>query len=281
MIITVIGLGHIGGSIAISLKENGFAKTIIGCDTNLIHEQKALDNGLINKVLDLSSAIKIADIIIVATPVNTLVRLLPKILHQLRDGQVVIDVGSTKKEVVAATAGHPRRGQFIATHPMSGTEFSGPESAVLYQFDGKVTVFCDTINSDANTINVATRMYRSLRMRIVEIDATSHDTHVAYISHISHIASFALAITVLEKEKDEHRIFELASSGFSSTVRLAKSAPETWIPIFEQNQENVLDVLDQYIHVLQDMRANLASQRFDKLRQQIAQANDIKRVLTG
>lgn len=279
MIVAVIGLGHIGGSIAVSVRENGFASEVVGCDANPEHEQAALRNGLVDSLANFDEAIEKADIIVVATPVNVLTQLLPRILDRVTEQQVVMDVGSTKRDVVEAVRQHPRRGQFIATHPMSGTEFSGPASAVLYQFDGKVTVFCDAERSHPHTVHTARRLYRSLRMRIVEMNAEAHDMHVAYISHISHIASFALALTVLEKEKDEHRIFELASSGFSSTVRLAKSAPDTWVPIFRQNRDNVLDVLDEYIHVLTDMRAALATENFEEVRRKIGKANDIRRVL--
>jgi prephenate dehydrogenase len=279
MIVAIVGIGLIGGSIGISIKENGFAEKVIGVEANESHGQRALALGLIDELQPLDVALQKAELIILATPVDTVIKLLPTILSKITAKQVVMDVGSTKQNIMEIIKDHPNRACFIATHPMAGTEFSGPDAAVLYLFDGKVAVFCDAARSSKRAVNIASKLYKSLRMRIVQLEANDHDVHVAYISHISHLCSFALALTVLEKEKNEERIFDLASTGFSSTVRLAKSSPDTWVPIFRQNREHVIDALDSYLKVVQNMRNILADGDYEKLHQLITQSNVIKKVL--
>ena len=275
MKVSIIGIGLIGGSIAIALYESGFATEIIGVEASETHAKRALELGLVNRILPLDEAIAASDIVIVATPVNSLTHLLPLILNKV-DKQIVMDVGSTKVNIMEAVQMHPKRQNFIATHPMAGTEFSGPEAAIPKLFEGKVCVLCDVEGSSDEAQSLAERMYKSMKMKILYMDA---DIHTAYVSHISHISSFALALTVLEKERDEDAIFDLASGGFQSTVRLAKSNPETWIPIFEQNRDNVLDVLDEHIHILSTMRSHLIKRRFKDFYEMIEKANDIKRIL--
>jgi prephenate dehydrogenase len=279
MTITVVGIGLIGGSLALSLKQSGFAQTVIGVDNKTEHVIKALQLKLVDKVSILSDAIKESDIIILATPVDSLTTLLPEILNQVSDNQIVIEGGSTKKPVIEAVRNHPRRNQFVATHPMAGTEFSGPEAALDNLFENKVCVLCDTEDSNPEAVQTITNLYESIGMRVILMETSAHDLHTAYISHISHICSFALAATVLAKEKNENSIFDLASTGFASTVRLAKSNPETWIPIFRQNQENILDVLDEYINTLLKFKGLMLAESYDKLKEYLVQANDIKRVL--
>ena len=196
------------------------------------------------------------------------------------DRQVVIDVGSTKMRLLETVKGHPRRGRYVATHPMAGTEHSGPEAAIPNLFDHKCTVLIDVEDSDPDALEQARRLYESIPMRLVELNSRLHDVHTAYVSHISHISSFALALTVLAKEKDESQIFELASGGFDSTVRLAKSSPDMWIPIFRQNRDNVLDVLDEHINQLARFRSLLIKQDFDTFYQLIQEANQIRRILS-
>jgi prephenate dehydrogenase len=181
--------------------------------------------------------------------------------------------------VLETLQGHPQRGRFVATHPMAGTEYSGPEAAVPGLFSGKCCVLCDVEASDTDALALCQQLYEALGMRTVALDAFSHDLHVAYVSHISHIASFALALTVLEKEKNEDRIFELASGGFNSTVRLAKSSPDTWVPIFRQNRDNVLDVLDEFINTISRFRTLLIKKDFETFGALIQQANDIRRII--
>lgn len=279
MTISIIGPGLIGGSIAIGLKEKRFASKCIGVDNNPANAARAVELGLVNTVLSLEEAIRQSKIIIVATPVDSLIRLLPQVLDLVDQEQVVLDVGSTKAPVLAAVESHPKRARFVATHPMAGTEYSGPEAAVPGLFAGKCCVFSDIEKSAPDALGIAQKLYTALGMHINILDGAAHDLHVAYVSHISHIASFALALTVLEKEKDEDRIFELASGGFQSTVRLAKSSPETWIPIFRQNRDNVLDVLDEFINTVSRFRTLLIKKDFGKFEELIRHANDIRRII--
>jgi prephenate dehydrogenase len=278
MTVTIIGIGLIGGSIAIGLKESGFATQIIGVERNEDYANRALTLGLVDKIRPITEGVQEADIIIVATPVNSLISLLPEVLN-LVDNQIVMEVGSTKEKVVEVLKNHPKRANFIATHPMAGTEFSGPDAAIPHLFEGKVCVLCDVKDSSEAALTVAINMYNALKMSIIYMDSESHDVHTAYISHISHLSSFALALTVLEKERNEDAIFDLASGGFQSTVRLAKSNPDTWTPIFTQNRDNLLDVLDEYIHILSIMRSCLIKRNFEELNNLMHKANDIKRIL--
>jgi len=278
MTISIIGIGLIGGSLAITLKENGFADYIIGVDAVREHERKALRRCIIDEALPLTAAIERSDLVILSTPVDIMRKLLPQILDQIGD-RTVIDVGSTKELLLAEIKDHPNRRNFVATHPMAGTEHSGPEAAVANLFDQKVTVICDAEDSAPKSIQLTTAMYASIPMRIVNLNAKDHDLHTAYVSHISHISSFALALTVLAKEKDEQRIFELASSGFGSTVRLAKSSPDMWLPIFRQNRDNVLDVLDEHINTLSQFRTLLIKKDFAQFYQRMEEANRIKKIL--
>ncbi len=278
MKITIIGIGLIGGSLAISLKENGFASHIIGVDKSQDNLDKAIRRRLIDEDMNLEDGIANADIIILSTPVNVLKTLLPKVLD-LVDQQIVIDVGSTKVELLDIVRNHPKRPNYIATHPMAGTEYSGPEAAIPHLFDNRVTVLCDVEDSAAAAVEKVKAMYKSMNMSLLFLDAKSHDIHTAYVSHISHISSFALALTVLEKEKDENRIFELASGGFSSTVRLAKSSPDMWIPIFEQNRDNVMDVLDEHINTLAKFRSLLIKKDFKSFAKMIEKANTISKII--
>lgn len=279
MKICIIGIGLIGGSIARDAREKGLARRIIGVDKNPEHAREALALGVVDEILPFETAIAASDFIVCATPVDHLSELLPKVLDLLGPEQVAIDAGSTKSAVIQALAQHPRRGRFVATHPMAGTEYSGPGAAVSGLFSGKCCVLCDTAASAPDALQKVQAFYTALGMHLVELDGVAHDLHVAYVSHISHIASFALALTVLEKEREEARIFELASGGFSSTVRLAKSNADTWIPIFQQNRENVLDVLDEYINTISRFRTLLIKKDFDTFDRLIRKANDIRRIL--
>lgn len=280
MTITIIGIGLIGGSLAITLKENGFARRIIGVDANTEHIDKALRRRLIDDALPQDAAVAQSDIIIVATPVDAMLKILPTVLDQVTDRQVVLDVGSTKVNLLEALKNHPNRSRLVATHPMAGTEHSGPEAAIPKLFDHKCTVLCDVEDSAPDALAQVIRLYESIPMRTVYLDSRSHDIHTAYVSHISHISSFALALTVLAKERqDEERIFELASGGFDSTVRLAKSSPDMWIPIFRQNRDNVLDVLDEHINQLSRFRSLLIKKDFDAFYELICDANQIRKVL--
>lgn len=278
MRLAVIGIGLMGGSLALSLKKKGFVSNVIGVDNNPDHQAEALRLGIVDEIMTLEDAVKLSDIIAIATPVNIAEKLLPSVLD-LVDGQVVFDLGSTKEAVAQIANAHAKKGRFVPTHPMWGTEFSGPSAAQSDAFENKATVICNMEQVDADALLIVERLYTTLGMHIVSMNATKHDIHVAYVSHISHITSFALANTVLEKEKESDNIFELASGGFDSTVRLAKSNAATWVPIFMQNKENVLDVLNEHISQLRKFKSCLEKENFEYLSDLIENANGIKRIL--
>jgi prephenate dehydrogenase len=276
--VTIIGVGLIGGSMALVLKDKGFATHIVGVDANKENAQKASELKIVDELCPLYQGVMKADVIVLAVPVSACEQLLPQILDNI-DNQVVIDTGSTKKGITDAVKNHPKRGRFVATHPMWGTEYSGPQAATHDAFANKATVICNAAESDKDAVEVAEKLYKALGMYIVNMDADDHDVHVAYVSHISHITSFALANTVLEKEKEEDAIFELASAGFESTVRLAKSNPAMWVPIFMQNRENVLDVLNEHITQLRKFKACLEKENTDYLKELIENANKIRKII--
>jgi len=278
MRLAVIGIGLIGGSLALSLKRKHFVTNVIGVDNNTTHQAEALRLGLVDEIMSLEDAVQLADIIAIATPVNIAEQLLPTILDTI-DQQIVFDLGSTKESIVNIAKAHVKKGRFVPTHPMWGTEFSGPNAAQADAFKDKATVICNADQVDADALAKVEEIYQTLGMHIVNMDAVKHDIHVAYVSHISHITSFALANTVLEKEKESDAIFQLASGGFESTVRLAKSNAAMWVPIFMQNKENVLDVLNEHISQLKKFKACLEKENFDYLSDLIENANGIKRIL--
>jgi prephenate dehydrogenase len=278
MRLTVIGIGLIGGSMALTLKQKGFVDYVIGVDNNPLHQTQAMELGIVDEIMTLEEAIASSDLIAITTPVNIAEFLLPTILEKI-DKQVVFDVGSTKESIVKIANAHSKKGRFVPTHPMWGTEFSGPEAAQQDAFKEKATVICNKEQIDQDALKLVEQLYEQLGMHIVYMDAMKHDIHVAYVSHISHITSFALANTVLEKEKESDAIFELASGGFESTVRLAKSNAAMWVPIFMQNKENVLDVLNEHISQLRKFKSCLEKENFDYLSELIENANGIKRIL--
>ncbi|ATL47663.1 prephenate dehydrogenase [Chitinophaga caeni] len=278
MIVTIVGVGLIGGSLALSLKEKGIADRIIGADNHNENLQKALSLNIIDEAAALEDAFDRSDLVVLAIPVDALLKVMPGLMDRAGK-QVIMDVGSTKEKILELVAGHPNRGRFVAAHPMAGTEYSGPEAAVQHLFKGKTMVLCDVKHSDDDALEMIEEMVDKLHMRLVYMNAEEHDLHTAYVSHISHITSFALALTVLEKEKEKGRIFELASGGFESTVRLAKSSPDMWVPIFKHNRNNVLDVLDEHIHQLEQMRDLLKSEDYDTFYKLIQKSNKIKRIL--
>ncbi len=263
---------------AIGLKNYGFAKHVVGVDQNDHHREKALQLGIVDEIMELAAAIKQADLVIIAIPVDDIISVLPQVLD-LVDKQVVMDVGSTKLIICNEIRTHINRPRFVASHPMWGTEFSGPDAAVPGAFINKAAVICNRLESSADAVELVKNVYEVLGMHIVYMDASGHDIHTAYISHVSHITSFALANTVLEKEKEDDKIFELASGGFESTVRLAKSHPAMWVPIFKQNRENVLDVLNEHISQLRKFKACLEKENYEYLEALINKANTIKRIL--
>ena len=281
MIVGVIGLGLIGGSMAIDLKRRGFAGTVLGVETDPVNAAAARKMELVDDVVPFVECIRRSDITVIAIPVGAAVRMLPQVLDIFKEEgnskKIVIDTCSTKS--VRAAHYHPMRGRFVATHPMAGTEYSGPWAAMPNLFDGRACIFANTEDSDPQAVKVVEELYDALNMRPLYMNADSHDVHTAYVSHISHVSSFALALTVLEKEKDEKHIFDLASGGFSSTVRLAKSSAEMWTPILEQNRDNVLHVIDTYLEKMRLFRDAIASYDGERVTDLIHEANRIKKIL--
>lgn len=277
--VTIIGVGLIGGSYALALKDKGLAKNIIGVTRSEASAKKALDLQLIDEALPLKEAVAKSDLIYISIPVDTTITTVLEVMNLINDKQIVVDAGSTKNALCEALKDHPKRGRFVASHPMWGTEYSGPEAAVHGAFEGRACVICEKEKSDEDAVKTVEDIYRKLGMHIVYMDAASHDVHAAYVSHISHITSFALANTVLEKEREEDAIFELAGGGFASTVRLAKSNPAMWAPIFMQNKENVLDVLNEHISQLRKFKASLEKENIEYLIELMDNANKIKRII--
>ena len=276
--IAIVGVGLIGGSMAIQLHEKKLSSRLIGVDANATHASKALELELVDEVMSLDDSIAASDVIILAIPVDKLVELLPSIMDKI-ENQIVIDLGSTKSMSLKTIKNHPRRGRYVATHPMWGTEYSGPQAAVKGAFENKAVIICNAEDSDADALEWVKGMYKKIGMHLLEMEATAHDLHAAYVSHISHITSFALANTVLQKEKEENTIFELASAGFESTVRLAKSNPAMWVPIFMQNKENVLDVLKEHIAQLTRFKESIEKDDEEYLMRLIENANKIRRII--
>lgn len=276
--IAIVGVGLIGGSLALQCRKKGIASHIIGVDNNAAHSTEAVALKLVDEIQSLEDAVQYADAIVLAVPMNALVKLLPTVLDMVNN-QIVIDMGSTKSILTEAVKNHPKRGRFVASHPMWGTEYSGPSAAVDGAFENKAVILCDTENSDADAVDYAKELYTKLNMHIIEMNAIDHDLHAAYVSHISHITSFALANTVLEKEREDKAIFEMASAGFESTVRLAKSNPEMWVPIFMQNKDNVLDVLNEHIAQLRKFKSCLEKENWEYLKDLMSHANQIRRII--
>lgn len=281
MKVTIIGLGLIGGSMALAMRRCGIAEHVRGVDNNPLHTEKALSLGIVDEIVPFDRATEECELVVLAVPVDAVPQMAIKVLNRISPNQWVMDVGSTKEELCEVISQHPSRNRFIATHPMWGTEYSGPEAATADSFAGRNVVLCESERTDADVVEKVAELYRTLGMFVMEMSAEEHDTHAAYVSHISHITSFVLSTTVLEKEREVDTIFNLAGGGFDSTVRLAKSSAETWIPIFMQNKYNVLDVLREYIHQMQLFRKALERDDRDELRRIITRANDITKVLQG
>jgi prephenate dehydrogenase len=279
MKVVIIGLGLIGGSLAMDLRKSGFATTLIGVDENETHRNQARHRGLVDSIKPLESALVGADLVVLATPVNVVLKLLPEILSRIESNTTVTDMGSTKEEICKAVSDHPKRPQFVASHPMAGTEHSGPLAAFRGLFTHRTAVICDAEFSGPVHLRRIDEMYEILKMRKTYMSSASHDLHAAYVSHLSHISSFVLANTVLDKERAVEAIFDLAGGGFESTVRLAKSSPAMWLPIFEQNSENVTAALGAFIEGLQSFHKALVEGKFDETKKEMEKANQIRRVL--
>lgn len=281
MNVAILGLGLIGGSIALDLRKAGLATRITGVDLHADHVRQAQELGLIDVADTNGDALATADLIIIAIPVNALAALLPHVLDVVKPSAVVIDAGSTKSRICRAVAGHAKRSQYVAAHPIAGTENSGPAAAFSGLFTGKTNIICERELSSSHALTVAAQVFQALGMNTEFMDPDEHDRHVAYVSHLSHVSSFLLGHTVLDIERDEKNIFMLAGSGFASTVRLAKSSPEMWAPIFEQNMEYLSQALQEYIIHLQRFQYHLMKRDTDELVKTMRQANTIRHILEG
>jgi prephenate dehydrogenase len=280
MNVFIIGTGLIGGSMALDIKSHYENALIFGVDDNEKHLEEALRLGVIDQKAtpqDLNSA----DFVILAIPVDIALQILPEILDKIGENTLVFDVGSTKFPVCEAVAKHSNRRNFMATHPIAGTEFSGPSAAVKGLFEGKTNIICEIEKTTFKLQEKAMEMFRKLGMRIRYMDPKSHDKHIAYVSHLSHISSFMLGKTVIEKEKDERDIFDMAGSGFESTVRLAKSSPAMWTPIFKQNNKQVIKSLEEYIANLTQFKIHLEQENYEAVYNEMHNVNKIKEILNG
>jgi len=281
MTVAVIGTGLIGGSMALDLKKRRATNKIIGVDNNTEHIAKALELGIIDEAKDLKEAVSDSDLVIIAIPVDQAPSVLQKVLDVARPSTVVIDVGSIKGNICTAVDDHPNRRQFVACHPIAGTEFSGPEAAHYYLFDGKINIITDPQKSSEKALTTAREVFDTLKMKTIDMNSEEHDRHIAYVSHLSHITSFTLGLTVLDIEKDEKSIFNMAGSGFASTVRLAKSSPDMWTPIFKENSVNLVSSIDAFIDKLNGLKQMIEAGDEVGTHKAIAASNEIKRILDG
>jgi prephenate dehydrogenase len=280
MIVTIVGLGLIGGSIAKDIRKSGFATSIVGVDNNQKHQERALEIGLVDKNMPLAEGVKEADIVVVAIPVDKIATLLPDILNNIGPATTVTDVGSTKKLISETVKNHPKRGNYVAAHPMSGTENSGPDAAIEGLFNEKICIICDQEESRPQHLALTEKLFHTIGMDIAYMSADEQDHTTAHVSHLPHITAFALANAVLA-ESDRQIIFDLASGGFQSTARLAKSSPEMWGPIFKQNQKYVVESLDVYIKHLNDFKDSLIESDDSRMYQLMRNANRLREILNG
>jgi prephenate dehydrogenase len=278
---TIIGVGLIGGCMAIDLRKAGLANPIVGVEAKPSNGKRALELKLIDESLSLEDAVRDAELVITAIPVNAIRTVLLKVLDLIGEKTIVIDTGSTKSQICKAIESHPKRGQFVAAHPLAGTENSGPDAAFSGLFKHKTNIICEQEKSSARALEIANLIFDTLEMRTIYMDPVEHDKHVAYVSHLSHVSSFLLGQTVLDIEHDEKNIFNLAGSGFASTVRLAKSSPDMWAPIFEQNAEYLSQALLEYIMHLQKFQYLLMKRDVKELHRIMTEANRIREVLDG
>ncbi len=278
MTIGIVGLGLIGGSLALDLKSQIHVH-VLGVDDNPLHCKEAIRLQLIHELVNLEEMIQRSEFIILAIPVDAIENLLPEILNQLREDQMVTDVGSTKKDICKAVENHSLRNRYVAAHPLAGTEFSGPSAAISQLFRGKKNIICEKEKSDPDAIEMVEKVFSSVGLTTYYLNPDEHDKHLAYVSHLSHVSSFMLGLTVLDIEKDERQIFNLASTGFSSTVRLAKSNPLTWSAIFSKNRHHLVTALNSYIKYLTLFRDAIRDNDRSGAENLMQEANDIKRIL--
>ena len=278
--ITIIGIGLIGGSFALDLRSLYPKAHLVGIDNNPEHVAEAVRLGIVDAEGTME-ALHLADLVVLTVPVDIATQLLPEVLDQIGDDTIVLDMGSTKEAICESVVAHPNRRNFIACHPIAGTEFSGPSAAIKGLYKGKTNIICEVEKTTFKLQEKALDIFKRLDMRIRYMDPASHDKHIAYMSHLSHISSFMLGKTVIDKEKNERDIFDMAGSGFASTVRLAKSSPTTWTSIFKQNKTNILETLEEYISNLEGFKTLMESDDFEGVFKEMENTNHIKEILKG
>ncbi|MPT36490.1 MAG: prephenate dehydrogenase [Flavobacterium sp.] len=276
----IIGLGLIGGSLALDFRKQNEQAVFFGIDTDESHVKEALERGIIDRQADWEQLSE-ADWVVLAIPVDKAVDVLPEVLDRIKENAVVLDVGSTKEQICKVVENHPKSRNFIATHPIAGTEFSGPSAAFEGLFEGKTNIICEIEKTAFAIQEKAQQLFKKIKMRIRYMDPKAHDKHIAYVSHLSHISSFMLGKTVIAEEQNERDIFDMAGSGFESTVRLAKSSPAMWAPIFKQNRTMVLKSLSEYIENLNHFKNLLETGDYDSVYAEMEQTNAIKEILKG
>ena len=281
MVVSIIGIGLLGGSFALALRQKYPNVRFVGVDTSVVNQKIALAKGIVDEIVDLEEALTISELNVLSTPVDAISKMLPRMLDLLPEGRTIMDLGSTKELICQLADTHPKRGQFVAVHPMAGTEDSGPGAAFKELLPHKNVIVCDKEKSNPDSLGLVETFLRDAGMKIHYMKPVEHDLHLAYVSHLSHISSFALGLTVLDKEADEKAIFAMASTGFSSTVRLAKSSPQMWAPIFDQNKTNVSKALGDYIELLKKFKEAIDNEDLDTSLNYMSRANDIGRVLAG
>ncbi|OUD37338.1 prephenate dehydrogenase [Flavobacterium sp. FPG59] len=280
MKVFVIGIGLIGGSMVLDIKDLYPQATIYGIDTNEKHLDQAIELGVIDEIATFTDLMH-ADFVIVSVPVDVALTVVPQVLEAIGDQTIVFEVGSTKLPICEGIANHAKRRNFIATHPIAGTEFSGPSAAIKGLFQGKTNIICEVEKTTFKLQERALALFQEMGMRIRYMDPKSHDKHIAYVSHLSHISAFMLGKTVIDKEKHEQDIFDMAGSGFESTVRLAKSSPAMWTPIFKQNRKQVVKTLNEYILNLSKFKELLENEDYEAIYNEMESVNKIKEILNG
>ncbi|WP_179344153.1 prephenate dehydrogenase [Winogradskyella ursingii] len=278
--IFIIGTGLIGGSFALDIKKLNPNATIYGIDNNEAHLDEAIELGIIDEKATLKD-LKRAELVILAIPVDATLKVLPEVLNHIADEAVVFDAGSTKEDICAIVKNHPKRRNYLAAHPIAGTEYSGPSAAITGLYENKTNIICEVEETAFKLQEKVLKLFSDLGMRIRYMNPKAHDKHIAYVSHLSHISSFMLGKTVIEKEKNERDIFDMAGSGFESTVRLAKSSPAMWTPIFQQNKTNVIETLDEYINNLKHFKKLMEQENFGAVYKEMETTNHIKDILNG
>ena len=280
MNIGIIGLGLMGGSFALDIRANFKEFVLYGFDKSNEHLKTSFDLNLIDYKLDDDNISKL-DLLLISVPVDETIKILPEILNNVGENTLVVDVGSTKFQICKSVSSHKNRKQFLAMHPIAGTENSGPNSSVIGLYHGITNILCEVDKTDPLLLDKAMKILNNFKMKIIYMDPSSHDEHISYVSHLSHITSFILAKTVIQKEKNEKNIFDLAGSGFESTVRLAKSSPFMWTPIFLQNKSNLVEALELYINNLNDLKAKIQNHDKESIINDLNKINRIKKILGG